>query len=197
MLLVILGVLFSGCASIPKESVTLSMEVGNGIKKQYESQISLVNLYFSTKREKIDLALEKSIEKYFEVIMPKDKIELSKIQLKNILDDINSKNKKHNLAKEELEKARIFLIEKLTEEYLVLNRANLAISGLLQSAVNVDEARSTTFSRISDITKEKINLNKVFAKLDELILDMGEDSTKLTEFLKKVEEILNRENSNE
>lgn len=48
--------LAGGCASIPKESVVLSQEIGKGIAEGQNAYISLLNRYFDQKKKLIDLA---------------------------------------------------------------------------------------------------------------------------------------------
>ena len=84
--------LFTACGvTIPQESVDLSHKVGVSLQKQYQLQIDLVNLYFGTKREKLDEAMNRALNKYFEVLtseMHKDSIELSRNQLNDVGEDI-------------------------------------------------------------------------------------------------------------
>jgi hypothetical protein len=187
---VLFVLLLSACATIPQESVDLSSEVGVGLKKQYQSQIDLVNLHFAIKRKSIDKAMEKALDKYFEALTPSGTITLNKNQLGDVATDVMDLSAKNNAAKEELEKARVLIIKKLDENYLTLNQANSSITGLLQSAVTVKEARSEAFQSLSKATSGEIDLDKAFAELDEFILKGGEEAGKTIKLVDKLKSIL-------
>lgn len=170
--------LLTACASIPPESVDLSTEVGIGIKKQYQSQIDLVNVIFSEKRKALDLALTQSLKKYFDTLTPAGTIELNRDQLADVAQDVLELNQKNTAAKEELEKARLLIVKKLNENYTSLNVANSSVTGILQSAVTVKEARSEAFKALSKATDGKIDLDKVYTELDNFILKGGEEAGK-------------------
>lgn len=191
LVLVLIASLFSACATIPQESVNLSAEVGVGLKKQYQSQIELINLHFSVERRSLDEALEKALSKYFEELTQSGTVELNRAQLQDVATDIMDLNAKNNAAKEELEKVRVLLIKKLDENYLALNLANSSVTGLLQSAVTVKEARSEAFQALSKATEGKIDLEKVFTELDDFVLKGGEQAGKGIKLVDKVKTLLN------
>ena len=186
IMLVLFVSLLTACATIPQESVDLSIEVGIGLKKQHQSQIDLVNLHFAIKRKGLDEAMMRALDKYFETLTPAGTITLDKTQLSDVAADVMDLSAKNNAAKEQLEKARVLLIKKLDENYLVLNQANSSITGLLQSAVTVKEARSEAFQSLSKATDGKIDLDKAFAELDEFILKGGEEAGKTIKLVDKL-----------
>ncbi len=61
-------VLLTACATIPQESVKLSSEVGIGLQKQHQSQIDLINLHFSIKRNHLDETMAKALNHYPKLI---------------------------------------------------------------------------------------------------------------------------------
>ena len=178
--------LLTACASIPPESVKLSTEVGVGLKKQYQSQVELVNLHFSIKRKMLDEALEKTLKKYFEGLTPAGTITLNRSQFGDVATDIKMFSAKNNAAKEELEKARLLVVKQLNDNYLSLNLANASITGLLQSAVSVKEARTEAFQALSEATEGKVDLDKVFSELDEFVLKGGEEAGKAIKLVDKL-----------
>ena len=97
--------LLTACATVPRESVDLSSEVGKGIRKQYQSQIDLVNLYFAVMREKLDQAMQRALNTYFATLTPSGSITLNRSQLNDVATDVINLNAKHAAAKEELEKS--------------------------------------------------------------------------------------------
>ena len=186
--------LLSACATIPQESVDLSSEVGIGIQKQHQSQIDLINLHFSVNRNNLDTAMQNALNSYFAALTPNNSITLNKAQLGDIAEDVLLINKKNNTAKEELEKARVLLIKKLSNNYLILSQANSSVTGLLQSAVTVKEARSEAYKKLSEATDGKIDLGKVFSELDEFVLNNGEKAGKGIKLVEKFQTILDKEN---
>ena len=191
--LVLFILLFSACVTIPQESVDLSSEVGVGLMKQHQSQIDLVNLHFSIKRERLDEVMEKALNTYFEGLTPSGKIELNRSQLGDVANDVMDFSAKNNAAKEELEKVRVLLIKKLNENYLTLNLANSTVTGLLQSAVIIKEARSEAFQALSKATEGKIDLDKVFSELDEFILKGGEEAGKNIKLVDKINALISKD----
>ncbi|NOY72950.1 MAG: hypothetical protein GXP14_11340 [Gammaproteobacteria bacterium] len=186
-------VLLTACATIPQESVKLSSEVGIGLQKQHQSQVDLINLHFSIKRNRLDEAMAKALNHYFETLTPNGSITLNARRLNDVADDVILINRKNNAAKEELEKVRVYLIGKLSENYLILNQANVAVTHLLQSAVTNKEARSETYEKLSRATAGNINLNNIFAKLDDFIEKNGEKSGKAINLVEKIESVLDKE----
>ena len=182
--------LLSACATIPQESVDLSSEVGVGLQKQHQSQIDLINLHFSIKRNSLDEAMSRAIESYFEALTPGGSITLNRAQLRDVATDVMLLSEKNNAAKEELEKARVLLIKKLNENYLIINQANSSVTGLLQSAVTVKEARSEAYKKLSEATDGKIDLDKMFSELDNFVLKGGEEAGKAIKLVDKLESLL-------
>jgi hypothetical protein len=182
--------LLAACVTIPQESVDLSSEVGIGLQRQYQSQVDLVNLYFSIKRKNLDEMMKKALDRYFEEITPGGSVTLSKSQLSDVAVFVTSLNVKNNVAKEELEKARDLLIKRLNENYLVLNQANSSVTGLLQSAVTVKSARSEAFRKFSESTGSKVDLEKAFEELDDFVAKGGERSGKAIKLADKLKQLL-------
>lgn len=191
--LIMIVTLLSACATIPQESVDLSSEVGIGIQKQHQSQIDLINLHFSLNRNNLDAAMQNSLNSYFAALTPSNSITLNKAQLGDIAEDVLLINKKNNTAKEELEKARVLLIKKLSNNYLILSQANSSVTGLLQSAVTIKEARSEVYKKLSEATDGRIDLGKVFSELDDFVLNNGEKAEKGIKLVEKLQTILDKE----
>ncbi len=185
--LVVFLFLLSACSTIPQESVDLSSKLGVGLRKQHQSQIDLVNLYFSIKRKSLDEAMSRALDRYFEALAPNGSITLNRSQLDDVAADVMSLNEKNNVVKGELEKARVLLLKKLNENYLILNQANSSITGLLQSAVTVKEARSEAYKKLSQAAGGEIDFEKAFSKLEDFVLKGSEWSE---EFIKELESIL-------
>lgn len=145
-LIILTLMIVSSCASIPKDTVLLSKEVGKGISENQRAYISLFNRYFDQKKTLIDQAI---IEKYIPLYIAnirkgleeagQDPNSLSTEKLKDVITDVIEKRDE---MQAELEKTRIMLIERISADHELLLQANATITGLLQSAVDVKEATS-------------------------------------------------------
>ncbi len=178
-----------GCASVPPESVTLSSEVGAGIKKQHQAQVSFLNLYFEAKRKDLDTAFQRALNTYFSTIAPSGSVTLTKAQLDEIAKDVLDLSEKNAKAKESLEKVRVDLLVKLDENYQTLNQANSTVTGLLQSVVSAKEAASKSMQLISTATDGRIQLDKVFAEIDSFVVKGGSEAGKAIDLIEKVRNI--------
>ncbi len=141
--------------------------------------------------------MTQALNNYFEALTPNDSITLNANRLGDVADDVILINHKNNVAKEELEKARVYLIRKLSENYSILNQANSSVTNLLQFAVTNKEARSETYEKLSRATAGDINLNKVFAELDDFVEKNGAKSGKAINLVEKLESTLDKETTNE
>ncbi|MBR7791028.1 hypothetical protein KDM87_00345 [Undibacterium sp. FT147W] len=188
---VIFVVALSACATVPPESVSLSSEIGNGIKKQSDAQINLINLYFEAKRKELDAALQKALTKYFSTITPGGSVTLTASQLADISSDVIALNGKNDAAKEALEKVRVGLVSKIEDNYLVLNQANTTITGLLQSAVSVKDSTNKSIQLVSSATGGKIQLDKVFSEIDSFVQKGGVDAGKAIDLNNKIQNFIN------
>lgn len=182
--------MLTACSSVPQQSVTLSTEIGDGIKKQHQAEISLVNIFFEAKRKELDAALQRAIRTYFDKITPSGSITLTSAQLTDAATDILALNEKNNTAKESLEATRVALVEQITNNYLTLNQANSAITGVLQSVAAVKEAQNNSFSIISKETNSKVDLKKIINEINDFTIKGGQEAGKAINLIEKTK-ILN------
>lgn len=178
IMLVLFTLLLPACTNIPEESVSLSSEVGAGLKKQHQFQVELVNLYFDSKRKELDETMLKELDKYFNTLAPTGELKLNKDQFMNVLADAKEFNIKYNSAKKELEKSRVLLIKKLEEDYLALNQANSSITEMLKSSAPEKDTGSEVSHSPSETSAVKINLEKALAEVDGFTLEDVEEGEK-------------------
>ncbi len=186
----VLVILLMACTKMPQESVELSKEVGAGLQTQHQSQINFVNLYFSFNRKRLDEMMERGMGRYFGMLLADDSTTLNRSQLADVAKDVIMMNKKNNAAKEELEKARIFFIKKLNENYAMLRQANSSVTKLLKSAATAKKVKSESYNEHSNASGEKIDMNKMFSELDSFVLKNGEESGKPIKLVEKLESLL-------
>ena len=136
----------TGCASIPKEAVSLNQEVGKGIADNQRAYLNLFNAYFSQKGAEIDRWIQ---NEYLPAYISNIKAEMKKHGVEDkpfdegmTKDMLTNIVKKRNDMQRDLEKTRLALWERITKDHVVLLQANASITGLLQSAVDVKEATS-------------------------------------------------------
>lgn len=175
-LIVLTLIIASSCASIPKDTVVLSKEVGKGIAENQRAYISLFNRYFDQKKTLIDQAItEKYIPLYIANIQKgleeagQDPNSLGIERLKDILTDVI---KKRDEMQSELEKTRILLIQRISADNELLLQANATITGLLQSAVDVKEATSALGEPLVKPLKSGFDFDE-FEKIFNNYLDQG------------------------
>ena len=186
---------FYGCSSIPQSSVTLSQELAVGITHIHESNIRFVNQYFNQKKIEIEGYEKKAIDDFFDKIIvgtsnpdaPQlDADDFHKIKLK--IEEI------HNLSndyKAGLDASKILIIDKLQNDYNSLISINSAITGLLQSSVDVGKAKNDGLSKVEEFTKGKINLTEVESIVDKYISKIGTSSADASELFESIETLLN------
>jgi len=174
-------VLISGCATIPKEAVTLSEELTNMIKSAKESHLALVDEYISEKRNQIDTFMK---ERWIPDFM-KEFISESNI-LKNLEEKttVTEKQKELHLfekaaakqiyerresllnALEEIEKA---LKKPIIKHYNNMLMINQALTAHLRSAAEVTATRNELLKQINLKPEELIPLNKINDIVNNLI----------------------------
>jgi hypothetical protein len=185
---------FFGCANIPQESVTLSQEVSAGIRSIHESNIRFVNQYFNRKKEQILELKVTAIHNFFNDVIagttrssapPIDGAALHSI--KDQLAKISAKSDEHTKA---LEVTRLLVIEKLQQNFNVLLDANSTITGLLQSAVDVDKSKNEGLSKIKELSGGKVDLLSIESEMDSFLSKIGSKAADGTSLINAVKGII-------
>jgi hypothetical protein len=185
-----------GCAQIPQESVSLSMEIGKGVISIHESNVRFVNWFFDAKIEQVNSLEKEALDNFFSKIAeatekpgapPLKKDNLYKI--KSYIDQIHAKGNDYRSA---LNTSRTEILRNLENDYRVLINANGSITGLLQSAVAVDEAKTTSYDKLKDLTHDKIDLTEIEQIIDDGISKFGDKSAKGTDILEKIQKQIDK-----
>ena len=100
-------------------------------------------------------------------------------------------HKLSNDYKAGIEASKILIIDKLQNDYNSLISINSTITGLLQSAVDVEKAKNDGFSKVEEFTKGKINLTEVESIVDKYIATLGTWSADASELFESMEKLLN------
>jgi len=189
------ALVFSGCASMPQESVTLNQEVAAGITSIHESNVRFVTQYFETKKSEVDKYEKEALDNFFNKIAAATTTpnapalgvqDLYRIQKK--VEQIHATAKAY---RGELDASRALIIERLQNEYNVIISANSTVTGLLQSAVDVGKATNDGLSKAKALTGGKIDLTDIDSKVDAYLATLGSSSSQATNLIASIQEILN------
>lgn len=185
-----------GCVQIPQESVSLSMEIGKGVVSIHESNVHFVNWFFGVKIEKINTLENKALDDFFSKIAaatekpnapPLKKKDLYKI--KGFIDKIHNNGNEYRTA---LNTSRAKILESLEHDYRTIINANGSITGLLQSAVAVDEAKTTSYDKLKNLTNDKIDLAKMEQIVNDGIAKFGDKTAKGSDILEKIQKQIDK-----
>jgi len=183
LLVILVAFALGGCASVPKESVELSKEVGKGIAESQRSYTGLLNTYFTSKKRQVDQWIENEyLPEYLSNIQAGLKnsgqpTTLSIEQLRDVLRDvIIERDQKHT----DLENTRLLLLTKSNEHYALLSQGNTGVTGLLQSMVDVRDATASTSQSIKTASGGKVDLEQIEKKFNDYLKKAGAASAKAT-----------------
>lgn len=177
-LLIATAVALQACATIPPESVSLSQEVGRGIAESKRSYDALLNSFFADKRRQVIAwargdyltSLLKNI-----AAQPGAPKSFSPAQLQDVLD-IVLKEQEAKLA--DLDRTRALVQARSDEHYALLNQANAGVTGLLQSAVKLNEAKSDAFASLKQQSGGRVDLSELEARFNDYLQKAGAASDK-------------------
>ncbi|BBE16296.1 hypothetical protein AQPE_0433 [Aquipluma nitroreducens] len=211
---VILGIFLTGCATIPKQSASLSEELGYKLTNIEQSHVQLLHNFFEQKRNTVEeFIVEEWIPVYSEQYFSKpsvenkwneivssgnkeDRLKFITIVGPVLLNQINEQRQKLLQPLNDLEKE---IEQKIRNEYNSARSINNALTSFLQSAVKVEENRSRYLEMLG-VTDQKIN--EAIDTTDQLVKDLvkvgenAEDKTeKVNSFLSKMEEFKKKINT--
>lgn len=195
-LFILMIVFFSGCASIPPESVALNKEIASGITALHESNVALVTQYFTVKKAEIDKYEKQTLENFFNKIAsattkpgapPLDAHDLLKIQA-----EVEKIHELGSNYKEQLDSSKALVIAKLQSEYNLLITANVSITALLQSTVDVDKANKDGLTKAKEFSSGKIDLTNIDSKVNDYLAKMGSTSGKASDLVNDIQSLLNQ-----
>jgi PBP1b-binding outer membrane lipoprotein LpoB len=188
--------LLGGCANIPAESVKLNNLVSQGITSIHQSNINFVNQYFTSKKNGIDKFEHQALDNFFSILAnasaKPEAPKLEKADFEKIKQQIDRIHSQGNSFRNELEQSRLLIIESLQSEYNALLSANNSVSSILQSAVDVDQARSEGISKVNSLSNGRINFTDVDAKVSEYLSTIGNTSDNAVGLYISVQNLFNQ-----
>lgn len=190
--------LYSGCASVPKESVALSQSIGKGLEENHRTHKNLLNKYFQSKKEEINKFIYQeylpTFIKDFQALLKTNKMDtsLTQEQIKGIISRIITKRDQMQL---DLEKTRIMIADTLDKQYILLFRANAQLTSFLESAIKNDEANEHLISTLQTSLNIPINLDTLEINFQESLKKAGENSKKIFDTNKDIQNLINPKES--
>lgn len=207
---IVIFLLFFGCASIPKESATLSEELGLQINSLEKSHIALLHSFFAQKREAVDNfikerwipvyagnlfedpGLKEELKELCNSSNTEDLFNAYTVLGTQLQSDINDKRTELIKPLDELEKN---LEEKIRNEYNVARSINNSLTSYLYSASKVEENRNRYLEMLG-VTQDKINTAIDNAdKIVDGLVKAGDKATEIetkgAEYLKKLNDLKN------
>jgi hypothetical protein len=193
--------LITGCATVPKESVELSMELTRMIRSAEESHLALLGLYIAERKDRATDFLEKVWTPTF----MENATSSSKIG--ELVEKEHDPAKKDALIKEftgdaavEITKRRASLtgaIDKIdaalrkaiTDHYADMLAVNYALTAHLSSAADMTEIRTKLLSTLKVDPQSILPLDKINGVLEKILSYQGK-AEELTAFVDEVKSIL-------
>lgn len=189
---ILLITMLGSCASVPKESVELSREIGKSIFESQRSYDAMLNAYFDIKRQKVDELIEKEyLPRYLENIVMEQKkndqpTTLSSEEATQVLRDVIEKRDK---MISELEKTRKLFLAKSHEHYTLLIQGSNTLTVFLRSAVDVNEAIVSAAQITKEVSNSKIDWDKFDAMFNDYLKKAGALSTEAMDLYNQIKPI--------
>jgi chloramphenicol O-acetyltransferase len=134
--------LFTGCATIPRESVKLSENLGTMISNSRASYINLVNHYFDQRVEAMrTFALNEYKPAFIKNIQKRLKEQNQEFTFDRYDQAVTRVLKKTDEWVAEVEAQRTQVLNEVNAYYDLMTRANESVTSLLRSANQIEEAR--------------------------------------------------------
>ena len=173
--------IIGACATVPKESVQLSIELTNMIRSAKSAHLALLDQYVSQRRERINEFMERKwIPKFIEnafkdtkvtelINATKDDKEKETI-LKEFEEDASVQiNKRRSTLIDAVDEIRNKLQEAISIHYDQMLVVNQALTGHLQSAADVTETREKLLSTLNIDPNRLLPMDKINSVMDNIL----------------------------
>ncbi len=183
------------CASVPRESVEMSREIGKGIVESQRSYTAVLNAYFEMKKQQVDQWIE---SKYIPEFMSNVTSQLEKegkpttLSPEEMTKVLQKVIEKRDEMISELEKARILILTTSEEHYILLAQGNHALTAFLQSVVEVKEALASTMQLLEKGAGTKVDWDKLDAAFSNYLKEAGTDSSKAIDLYEKIKSTIDK-----
>ena len=190
------GVLLTqaGCATISAESVALSQMITDRVNTTHAAYMGLLDEYFILRRQQIDAAIQNT---YLPLYMKNiregaeaagETLDFSDPELINgILIDINSKRDEMQL---ELDRVRATLMSQISTDHTLLLQASGSLTGLLASAVEVNEVRKSVANAAARTIKPDFDFDRLGQILDGHLQQAGDTAGEVISIHEQIKVLL-------
>ena len=186
--------LFSFCATLPLQTVTLADSIINEGQRMHNLNILLTNKMFQDKREKIDEFIKKEYTpKYMDEFRKKIPagVDFEK-EFPNIIQSIIPEiNSRRDIMQSALEDQRIKILTKLDADYKAFEEASFELKNLIESNIKVNEERRKVFEQIKSLTNNNLDFNQVETEIDKFIIKAGDMSGNINDLNSSINSLLN------
>lgn len=197
-------VIVTGCVSIPQEAPELSKELGNRITAIETANITLLQRYFSLKRDEVDRFVDEQwvpifAEKFFSnpkiskiwdsIVKSNDKTDRLDFIVRlgpKLQKKINQKRAELMRPLEELERE---IERKIRGEYGQAKAINNSITSFLLSASEVAENRNRY---LNEIGVSEVDVNNVINKTDDAIAGLLNKTESIAEKVESAEKFVEK-----
>lgn len=164
ILLLLIGVLISSCASIPNSSITLANEIIKESESMHELNIVLINKLFEERTARVNSFFENkyvpTLLKKYEKLIPASTD--YKKELPNIIQSIVPViNRKKDSITSVLKKQNEQIISKLNQNYGNYTKATQSLQNLINSAAKVNKSESDILNSLEKLTGTTKDVGKV------------------------------------
>ncbi|PQJ76514.1 hypothetical protein [Polaribacter glomeratus] len=196
ILYVLLALIVTSCASIPKESVNLMEVVIIQNQKAYDLNVVLINKLYKAKKEDVDIFIDgdytSEIWKQFKALIPAG-VDIQS-NMSSIIPSLSKQiNVQRNEMKSVLETARLETQEIILKDFKIQSEASKEVKNLLISASKVNENRLQILQDYSNRFKLGLDINELELSIDGFLNSAGNagaDIEKLgQEFLTKLNQL--------
>lgn len=174
--------LLNSCVSIPSSTSTLSKEILKQSSGMHQLNISLINELYANRKEQVNNFITNTytpaLIDNFAKNLPDSlnyKDELPNI-LKSIVPIIN---KKKDSIQNMLDTEQNQLISQLNSNYNNFSTAGNSLQNLIDSAVKLKTEEKSVMTAVESLTNGKVNLSKAETNLDSLLIQSGDELSKL------------------
>jgi len=198
---IIAGLLLSGCASIPRESVQLSREVGNGIAKSRTAHLATLDAFYKKMKADNDAWIEsvflaRAIENTKTGLASACRNKgdntpaCAELGTEDVATLVRQTVKFRDEIQAALEANQDGAIRLVNDHYRDLEASNAAVVGLLASAVDVKDAARDAAAVASRVTGVALDVDRIETTMRQFLLKAGAAGAQVSELEKGLSEAL-------
>lgn len=187
-LVICAGILFNACATVPKESVDLSIELTKMIRSAEKSHLAMLDLYIGERKQRMNEFLDSTWTPDFMTDL------ISNAHILDSLKYYNSNEQKMYHLKEfstaaattifqrranlmeAIDKIDNMLRERVEQHYNDMLILNQTLTAHLQSSVEINEARMKILESLKIVPTSLLPLDKIGSVIDKMVYFKGEVS---------------------